>query len=223
MEEDIRSPRISDELRREFASAATEYHQQLRGSEAERYLKEVRGFTDEAINHFNLGYVEIPRKTDSMHQGRITIPYQTRTGIVAMRSRSMPLENGGEEGTKYLPWMAGAITRPFNTPALDTAAEVYICEGEFDTITAQMCGVNAVGIAGSTNWKNVYRPLFRFRKVTVVIDKDDDGQSMKWAKEISKAIGGAAIVAPEDGYDLNSYFMTFGRDMTRKMLGLDQD
>lgn len=214
------SPRTSDSLRKEFWLKSNEYHNQLRGSNAEHYLLEERKFTQEAIDHFRLGYVETPMKGDQSHQGRIVVPYMTRTGVVSLRSRSMPAENGGEYGSKYLPWLTGDTTRPFNTPALDTAAEVVITEGEFDAITAWILGLHSIGIPGVANWKSVFRPIFRHRKVYVVGDSDDQmQQGENFAKKVAKDLGGAAVLMPPKGYDLNSYYAEHGVELTLKMLG----
>lgn len=159
-----------------------------------------------------------------MHHGRITVPYHTRNGVVALRSRSMPLANGGEDGLKYLPWWTGDVTRPFNTTALDTAQEVLICEGEFDTITAWMLGYHAVGIAGVQNWKQVYKPLFRYRSVTLIGDNDDSGQGSDFCKKIAKKLGGCSIVMMPSGHDLNSAVKEYGEEFVRKMInGSEED
>ncbi len=217
------SPLITANMRQHLTARANEYHSQLRGSIGETYLKEERGFSDEAIDFFRLGYVETPMKGDQAHLGRIVIPYNTRSGVVALRSRSLPMENGGEEGAKYLPWMTGDVSRPFNTTALDTAEEVYITEGEFDTITAWMLGLFVVGIPGVSNWKSVYRPLFRYRRVTIIGDNDDSGQGDKFCSEVAKALGGCSTVLAPKGHDLNSFFVEAGKDQTLKHLMGDLD
>ncbi len=212
------SPKIDDAMRKHLNARANEYHSQLRGSVAETYLKEKRGFSEEAINFFRLGYVETPMRGDQTHAGRIVIPYQTRTGVVALRSRSLPSEDGSDVGNKYLPWMTGDITRPFNTTALDTAEEAYIIEGEFDTITAWMLGLYAVGIPGVSNWKSVYRPLFRYRRNTIIADHDDQGQGREFAKAVASSLGGCSIIMCDQGYDLNSMFVEKGEEYTRKLI-----
>lgn len=218
------SPKISDGMREHLEARAKEYHSQLRGSEGERYLLEDRGFSQEAISFFKLGYVETPMKGDQTHLGRIVIPYLTRSGVVAMRSTSLPDEEGIRAEPKYRPWMAGDVTRPFNTRSLDTASEVVICEGEMDTIVAWELGFFAVGIPGVSNFKDVYRPIFRHRKVTILCDNDDSGQGRKFGDEVAKALGGCSVVLMEKGHDLNSMYVARGREYTLKHInGTDDD
>lgn len=217
------SPKVSESMREHLAARANEYHSQLRGSAAEKYLMTERGFTQEAIDFFSLGYVETPMKGDQMHAGRIVIPYQTRTGVVALRSRSLPGENGSDAGNKYLPWMTGDVTRPFNTTALDTAGEAYIIEGEFDTITAWMLGLYAVGVAGVNNWKSVYKPLFRYRKNSVIADNDDQGQGREFAKLVAGQLGNCSIILCDKGYDLNSMMVEKGVEYCKKLISGDSD
>lgn len=218
------SPRVAEKMRTDLAERATEYNQQLKGSRAEQYLLNERGFTHESISYFQLGFVETPMKSDRMHQGRIVIPYHTRTGVVALRSTSVPDLTGSRPEPKYLPWMTGDISRPFNVTSLDTAEEVLICEGELDCITAWMLGFYAVGIAGVAAWKDVYQPLFRYRKVTIVADMDDgSGQGMDFAKKVAGKLGGCSIVPMERGHDLNSFFVERGGEATLKHIKGDSE
>ncbi len=218
------SPKVSDSMRTYLAERASEYHSQLRGSAAEKYLLEVRKFSQEAIDFFNLGYVDTPMKGDQAHLGRLVIPYQTRTGVVSLRSRSMPGEDGSDDAVKYLPWMTGDVTRPFNTTALDTAEEAYIIEGEFDTITAWMLDLYAIGIPGVNNWKPVYRPLFRYRKNTIIGDNDDQGQGKEFTKTVAQQRGGCSIIMNPKGHDLNSFYAEAGKETVLKhILGDSED
>lgn len=195
-----------------------EYAAQLKGSIGEQWLQS-RGLTSRAMGFFGLGYVETPMKGDRLHQGRVTIPYFTRTGIVALRSTSIPDANGGRPEPKYLPWMTGDLSRPYNSTALDGShEEITICEGEMDTMTAWMLGMYAVGIPGVSNWKDVYRPLFRYRRVTIIADNDDAGQGNEFAKTIASKLGGCQIAIMPKGYDLNSYFAEHGEENTKKYL-----
>lgn len=218
------SPKISDSTRTLLSNRAREYHSQLRGSVAEKYLLEERGLSQEALDFFQLGFVETPMKSDQMHSGRVVIPYQTRTGVVALRSMSIPDANGSRPEPKYLPWMTGDVSRPFNTTALDTAPEVYIIEGEMDTIVGWMLGLYVIGIPGVSNWKGVYRPMFRYRKVTIIADNDDMGQGKEFAKTVAGQLGGCSIIMCDKGYDLNSMFAEKGLEYCKKMIiGDDED
>lgn len=220
------SPKIPDSMRVHLGNRAHEYHSQLRGTEAEKYLTEVRKISPEAIDFFNLGYVETPMKGDQSHQGRIVVPYQTRTGVVALRSVSVPTDitdMSTRPEPKCLPWMTGDVTRPYNTTALDTAEEVYIVEGEPDTWTAWMLGLYVVGIPGVNNWKGVFKPLFRYRKVTIIADNDDMGQGKEFAKTIAQQLGGCSIIMNPKGHDLNSFYAEAGKETVLKHILGDLD
>lgn len=173
---------------------------------------------------FGLGYVDIPLKGDQRHQGRMVIPYYTRTGVVALRSSSVGIDDGTRPEPKYLPWMEGDVNRPFNVTALDGShEEVYICEGELDTVTAWQCGLYAVGIPGVKNWKPLFRLLFRYRKVTILADNDDSaGEGREFASALARKLSGAQIIVMPKGHDVNSYYTEAGEDVFKKyVLGKD--
>ena len=120
----------SESMRRSLESAQKHYAAQRPGSPGEKWLSE-RGITLETQAFFGLGFVAQPRPGDEMHANRVVIPYWTRSGVVALRSTSIPLENGSRPEPKMLPWYLGDQTRPFNTPALDNVEpQIYITEGE---------------------------------------------------------------------------------------------
>lgn len=218
------SPRLAESTKKLLADRSAEYASQLPGSPAEQWLQS-RGITKKAMDFFGLGYVETPMKGDRTHQGRLVIPYYTRTGVVALRSTSLPDADGGRPEPKYLPWMTGDISRPFNVTALDgPQEEIYICEGEMDTITAWQCGLYAVGIPGVQNWKDVYRPLFRYRRITILADNDDVGQGKEFAKVVAGKLGGCQIVTMPREHDVNSYYAEVGEEVFKKyILGEDSD
>lgn len=117
-------------MRRSLESAQKHYASQLPGSPGEKWLTE-RGITKETQAFFGMGFVAEPRPGDEMHANRVVIPYWTRSGVVMLRSTSIPLENGSRPEPKMLPWYLGDQTRPFNTPALDNVEpNIYITEGE---------------------------------------------------------------------------------------------
>lgn len=217
------SPRLVESTKELLAERSMEYARQLPGSPGERWLLS-RGITKTAMDFFALGYVETPMKGDRMHQGRVVIPYFTRTGVVALRSTSIPDPDGGRPEPKYLPWMTGDVSRPFNVTSLGFNDEVYVCEGEMDTITAWQCGLPAVGIPGVQNWKDVYRPLFRYRRVTILADNDDSGQGHDFAKTVAGKLGNCQIVMMPKGHDVNSYYSEVGGEVFKKyILGEDID
>lgn len=210
------SLRLAESMKILLADRSREYAKQLPGSPGEQWLLS-RSISKEAMEFFEIGYVETPMRGDNAHQGRVVIPYHTRSGTVALRSTSVPSADGVRGEPKYLPWMAGDISRPFNTTALQSVTQdIYICEGEMDTITAWMAGFYAVGIPGVQNWKDVYRPMFRYRNVTVLADNDDEGQGRDFATKVATKLGNTQVLSMPKGHDLNSYFNEVGLDVFRK-------
>lgn len=207
----------AESMKELLANRQMEYAQQLPGSPAEDYLLS-RGITKQAMDFFGLGYVGIPMKDDQRHAGRVTIPYFTRSGVVQMRSMSVEVD-GVRPEPKMLPWFLGDKLRLYNTTALSgTVPEVFLCEGEMDTIVAWQLGLYAVGVPGVKNWKKLYTRIFRYRKVTILADNDDQGQGLKMAEDIAKQLEGAAIVKMDPGHDLNSLYQAKGPEYILKLI-----
>ncbi len=208
----------SDSIRETLEISHREYAKQLPGSPGEAWLLR-RGFSQELINFFALGYVQTPLKGDDMHHGRVTIPYFTRSGIVGMRSTSVEVEAGVRPEPKYLPWFAGDINRPFNVTALGTVnPNIYITEGEFDCMSAWMAGFSAVGIPGVKNWKPVFRTMFAYRNLTVLADNDDNGQGKEFANRLAEELRGVKVILMPRGHDVSSYLQEFGVDALRDFI-----
>lgn len=200
--------------------ATKEYEDSLDGSDGSLYLKN-RSLTSEVQVRFRLGYVENPLPGHEKYRGRIAIPYITSSGVVDIRFRAVP--PGGDPmgkvlGAKILS-MPGSPSRPYNTLALGRQEQfVVICEGEFDTITADMAGIPAVGFPGAKSWERLYWRMFRYRRVAILADPDDAGE--KFAEKVSTSIPGSVIIPMPDGHDVNSYVMEHGVEALRKKVGL---
>lgn len=206
----------SESTRTSLEKKQKEYATQLPGTPGERWLQK-RGLTIETAQFFGLGYVDTAMRGDNIHMGRLVIPYFTRSGVVALRSSSIEDSSGNRPEPKYMPWTHGDVNRPYNTNALSGShEEVYICEGEGDTWIAHQMGLYAVGIPGVKNWKSEFRPLFRYRKVTVLADNDDEGQGYEFGKHVSQQVGGATIILMPRGDDLTSFYVESGEDVVRK-------
>lgn len=145
-----------------------------------------------------------------MYRGCLAIPYlrwsQWRKWTVAsIRYRRL---DGGSP--KYLS-MPGEKNRIYNTHALTSySKDMAICEGEIDTITANLAGVPAVGLAGSQTWKPFMRELFLgYRNVNILSDGDEAG--MDFARQVAKTLPNARIIPMPDGEDVNSLVTTQGK------------
>jgi DNA primase len=162
---------------------ATTYRQQLSPA-GTAYLRQ-RGISPEAAEQFHLGEVTEPLPGDEPHRGRLTIPTLTATGRVA--SLTFASLDGGEP--KYL-CDPGAGKRLYNAGVLQVAQEeIHVAEGQIDTITLAMCGLPAVGVTGTSSWKEHYpRLLAGFRIVYIWSDPDKAGDDL--AEQIRQDLPG---------------------------------
>jgi DNA primase len=194
-----------------------EYQRQLKGSPGESTLL-ARGLTPQTIQNFRLGYVDSPISGDEMYKNRITIPYQTVSGIVSMRFK---LVDG--DGPKMLVH-PGEQGRPYNVGALSGSGPLFIVEGEPDVWIGWQCGLLTLGFPGAKTWKKIYRRILMHWDVTILADGDEPG--LELAEEIAKDIRGVAkrqkIISFPKGEDLNSMFLEYGSTGIREWLGIDE-
>lgn len=206
---------VPSQSTKEFLETATSaYADQLVASEAEAYLIQERGLTNKVLDSFRIGFVDKPLRSHEMFWGRIVTPYITTTGVVSLRFRRF---KGSQEAKKVL-YIPGDQPRMYNVKAF-AEDNVFICEGEIDTMTAEMCGYPAIGIPGATSWKKVFAPAFRYRTVTVVAHNDDNGEGMEFAKKISETLDDVKIQLCPRGHDLNSLYVSEGLEAVKELLG----
>lgn len=203
-----------------MTEAVQTYASALPGSVASRYL-EGRGISSEVATSFQLGYVESPSIGHERYRGRLAIPYLTPTGVVSIRFRAIPDEDGIEDPPKYLS-LPGEVSRIYNTLDLQRPEPyVCVCEGEIDTISAHMAGLPAIGVPGSQNWKRVFRLALRwYQHVFVLADADDKGAGMEFADTIAKQVKNVSIVSMPEGHDVNSFIRAAGTQALRERIGL---
>lgn len=212
----------SQEQKNWLGQHSAAYHQQLMDQsnhEALDYLVQARGLTLPQVERFQLGLVVSPLEGDEQFRGMYSIPYITKTGVVDLRYRRPPTQ---DTGAKYK-GMTGAHTQMFNTLALDNPGSwICICEGEFDTIIADQCGIPVVGIPGATNWKPYYKLVFEgFSRVYVLSDQDDSGAGENFAEMVCAELEGIAINHKmPTGHDVNSFYLEAGAEALRKHVGL---
>lgn len=209
--------------------ATAQYESKLEGSPASLYLVN-RSLTKEVQRKFRLGFVDDPLPGHESYRGRLAIPYLTQSGVVDIRFRAVPMDGDPGRatlGAKYL-GLPGSSLRPFNTMALAREESfVFICEGELDTITADMAGLPTVGFPGVESWLKLYFRMFRYRRVAVLADNDDKGQGKEFAEKILGNIPGAVVIAMPEGHDVNSFVGSFddpedGIMALRKKVGVER-
>ena len=190
---------------RELLTRAAKYYYHAI-DQAEDYLEE-RGIPLELARQARLGVVVDPFTGHENYQGRLSIPYITRSGVVDLRFRSLD----GQD-PKYM-GLPGATTHLYNVSSFFHAHDyIAVCEGEIDTLTLSLCfNIPAVGVPGVNNWKKHYsRLLADFDKVFLFADGDNAGT--EFGKSLSRELGNLVIVQMPEGEDVNSMYRLHGAD-----------
>lgn len=138
---------------------------------AKKYLK-TRMISESVIREEKLGFT-----------GRhIFIPIFNEFGICINAKMVDPLakKRGGEKMYNYKrrgePRSFGASPILYPMHVLLENDDLFICEGEWDTLALLSQGVPAItGTSGSESWPSEYNMYFRGKKVTFVYDNDDAG------------------------------------------------
>lgn len=211
--------------KRMLLKAARSYRDALT-DDARTYLHG-RGFTDEVISHFGLGYVAEPLAEHRPAQGMLSIPYITpKNGIKSIRFRCIAPHvcKDVEHHPKY--WgESGIRSGMFNTRDLASPSDtIAVCEGELDAVTLSGSGIlPAVGIPGASGWQPHFPRLFSgFSKVILVADGDDAGR--KLASTFRRAMPSSGrVILCGIGEDVNSTFLAKGKEGLAALLKGDDD
>jgi DNA primase len=206
--------KLTESQRSFLKEAMIRYHSTLEGSPAAEYL-EMRGLAPGRTDKFRLGYVGDPLPGHEMFKGFLAVPYLRKSqeddwSVVSIRFRCVQDHDHKGHG-KYMT-AAGDRPRLYNTPALlrDTAT-IAVCEGELDAITAQLCGVPAVGVPGAQAWQPHFRePFLGYREVLVLTDGDEAG--MAFGNTVASTLPNAKIIPMPPGEDVNSLVSVKGMD-----------
>ena len=176
---------------------------------AEDYLRQ-RGIPLEVARLARFGVVAEPEVGHEQYQGRLSIPYVTKTGVVDLRFRSL---NPAVE-PKYM-GLTGADTKMYNVLDIERASDfVGVCEGELDTLTMSACvGIPCVGVPGANSWKKHYtRLLADFERVFIFADGDQPGR--EFASSLARELPVTVVQFP-DGEDVNSFYIANGAEAIR--------
>lgn len=195
----------------------TDYHNTLEGSPAWDFLTG-RGLDPKIIRWAQLGYVETPEPEHLRFQGCLSIPYFDGLGRergIRFRYLGAPPPGRGKYDSPR-----GNLTHLYNVRTLQTAARIWIAEGELDCLILKQMGYPSVAIAGTNNWQTDWRLLFRdCEEVGVVFDSDPekerkDGTKFRAgqdaARKVVSEIGGVVHAFPVDlpeGEDVSSLFL----------------
>jgi len=206
----------SESQKKRLGLLTDKYHEAL-SKETLSYL-ESRGIGQDAVTGFRLGEVRDP---DPMHEqfvGRLSIPFITPTGVVAMRFRCLEDHDCKDEFHGKYEGVAGAESRLYNVSALHSAmGAVGICEGELDATVASISGMASVGVPGASSFKRHWYRLFDDFE-TVYVFGDGDTAGRKFASELSGNLRGARALPMPAGHDVSSYVQEFGAEAFQKLL-----
>jgi hypothetical protein len=212
--------RLTESQRNFLREATQRYKNNLPASPGEEYLA-TRGLTNprikQEVDRFLLGYVDDPLPGHEMYRGMLAIPYlrwcQTNGwSVVSLRFRHL-----ADVNNKYQT-VAGDRPRLYNTLALTyITPTIAITEGEIDAITAEVCGVHAVGVPGAQAWKPYFRePFLGYKEVFILADGDEPG--MQFAHTVAKTLPNARVIPMPPGEDVNSLVMSQGKPALLKRI-----
>jgi hypothetical protein len=126
--------------RKTLSEATAAYTESLLSNEQALTYLEGRGLGDEeVIRDFQLGVVDEPAISEhAAYRGRLSIPYITPAGVVAIKFRCLREHDcKSVDCPKYLPGNEFL----YNVAALhDAGTKLYVSEGELNAITSTMLG-----------------------------------------------------------------------------------
>ncbi len=195
-----------------------------------KYLREERHLNADTIGKYRLGYMDedFTKRMRShgyslgdlreagligedsnrpMFQGRLIIPYLNRDNIVTLRGKKI----GGNTMQAR-----GSSLGLFGVDNVRTQeGDVYICEGEVDTMYLNQLGFPAVGVPGADTFQEEWATWFEgVRRIFILLDADDAGRS--GAEKIQAILGARAqmvefpVPDKEDTTDVQEYFFRDG-------------
>lgn len=196
--------------------AADQFHRSL-NDQAWAYLSG-RGVDEGMVNTYALGLVsEDSEPAFAPYVGRLSIPFITPTGTVAIRFRCIEdhdceayeREHGFHK--KYLQ-MKGEGDHLYNVGALhERHPAVGITEGEVDAMFADTYILPTVGVPGATKWRPYWGRLFEdFERVFVIGDGDRAGR--EFCDKLAGILPNAQPVVFPDGLDVNGFYLEHGPD-----------
>lgn len=165
-----------------------------------QFLKEIRGITSEVIHKYKMGWCK--------EKQRFTIPIPWQGRYVNVRLYHP------DKNPKILPISPGRSIQLFPENQLKNN-EIWLCEGELDTLCAISHGLSAITVTGGAgSWKEEFTPLFKDKKVNIVYDCDEAGR--KGAEKIAEILSKVAEVKIVDlglgeGEDLTNWLVDYGK------------
>lgn len=182
---------------------------------------EARGIDQGTAERMRLGFASDPPLGHEQFLDRLVIPSLGWDGLpYALKFRCMQDHDCREAGCpKYLGLSQG--TRLFNIRAIHEAGEMLcVTEGEIDAITLEQCGYHAVGVPGATNWK-AHHPRMLAGFDTVLVFGDGDNAGTEFAKRVCDSLATATSIRLPEGEDINSIYVSGGKEAIDDLTGGD--
>lgn len=169
---------------------------------AKQYLRYERGFSEEAIDYFQLG------STLKSSTEYLSIPFFEHNKLVNVKYRALgPIE----KRYKWLRQKGGKSSLFNHGILLDKSVEtIYVTEAELDAISLWSQGIkNVISVSvGANAFKGEwYKELTHIKKVYILFDSDIPGQD--GAEKLAKRLGINRcynIKLPENIKDVNDFF-----------------
>lgn len=207
----------------DLTQQAMAYHQQLQLSEEGKKYYVSRGISQEAIDHFLLGWISDPLSPEARgFTGCPTIPYVTTTGrVIWLKVRTNGKPKYLVLGKDYpLPEPKVHLFNAMQAIPSITRRTVYLVEGEFDAIIAWQAGLKAVAVPGATQWYEPWSHLFMAADVRIAFDGDDPGAAgaQTLMQKLSRRRVDASIVKVPQGTDITDLWLQGGKERVLEVL-----
>ena len=201
---------LSASRRAALTAEAEKYHAARTGRVLD-YL-ESRGITTAQQETYLLGEVSEPDHANEYLQGRLSIPFVTPSGIVAIRFRCVEDHSCREAGHPKYVQRKGETDHLYNVLALrERHPAIAVCEGEIDAMMVDTHVMPAMGVTGVSKWKPHWSRLLEgFERVFAVGDGDQAGREFT-ARLVEMLPNAKAVVFP-DGLDANAFFLQEGAE-----------
>ncbi|MCD9218099.1 toprim domain-containing protein [Lactobacillus delbrueckii subsp. lactis] len=168
------------------------WHGDVDSTLAQTYLKK-RGFTEETINKFNLGW--------DAQQRAITIPYPGKAYWAKRRI------NPGELGKYDKPKSEDLGSEPiFNESALQQSEPVFVCEGQLNAISIEQAGGHAIALGGTSGKANLVKYLQTHDcEAPLILSFDNDEAGIQASQDLARELNEKNIkyVPGEFDFDAN--------------------
>ena len=214
------------------------------GAEVLRYLKEVRGYSEELIKEMGLGYIS-PAEAKTLEEKckvgiawrveeyPLSIAYFSRGNVMGFKFRYItPLEGKSKYMNTRSLGTEGMDNNPFGlTPQSlsrgDKRGEVVVVEGELDALHAIALGLpNVIAVAGGKITEGKARALKKsgYRNVVILLDSDIAGQ--KFTAESIRTIDqvglNSFVVSLPDAKDTDEYLQRHSLDELKELISTAQ-